>query len=259
MAAPTLNWIATAPDGTSLVVRQVVARNSPESWMRDADWDEYVLQVRNASAQVLRIDRFDLYGAALFAKAPARCDLPAACMAVVGGENPISQSSTTSLKELESGSGAALKRAKDAGIIVGSGLVPVGAAVAIVGTGGVLAASSATLAAATGAIILAPVAVTIAAVHVVRRHRQKREDNQRIERRLADRGAHVPLILAAGEWLETSAFFPITPAPTRIGIHYVLSGEARELWLSLPALQALHLKSAAALNETKPARSEAIQ
>ena len=258
-AAPPFDWVATAPDGVSIGLRQVIVRNSPGSWVRDADWDEYVLDVRNGSAQPLHIERFDLYSARLAGGAPGGCRPSAPCSSPVGGENPTAQPSTTSRSQLEQGTGDTLRLAKDAGIIVGSGLAPIGTAVALVGTsGGFLSASSAAAGAAVGAIfVVAPVAITIATIHVVKRHRLDKEDKARIDWRLADRGVNVPIVLAAEGRLEQSAFFPVTPAPTRIGMHYMLADEPRELWLPLPALAALHLQGAAFAGRSDSSQSGA--
>jgi hypothetical protein len=40
-----------------------------------------------------------------------------------------------------------------------------------------------------------------------------------------------------------SAFFPITPAPTRLVVNYARGGDVRELSLELPGLAGLHLKA----------------
>ena len=112
---------------------------------------------------------------------------------------------------IERESGAMLRHAKDAGIIVGSGLVPAGAAVVMVGTSGVIIASSTTIAVAAGAVLLVPVAMTIATVRVIQRHQLARVDNSRIEQRLTDRGAHLPLNLVSGAQVQRSAFFPSRP------------------------------------------------
>ena len=64
-----------------------------------------------------------------------------------------------------------------------------------------------------------------------------------IDRNLLERGLGVPVQIAPGTQLRKSVFFPITPAPTRLVVHYAVSGESRELSLPLPALTGLHLKA----------------
>lgn len=245
-AVPALEWVATAPDGTRLAVRQLIVRNSAGSWVRDADWDEYVLEVENHAAEPLTIERLEIEGTLPAVGAAPACQPPARCTPAAAA--PVSRDSTTSRLALERDSSEPVRFAKDAGLIIGSGLAPLGAAAAIVGTSGtVLAASSAALVAGAAAVIIvAPIAITVASMHVHKRHRIEREDRARIDQHLSDHGVAAPLELAADARLEKSAYFSITPAPARIGIHYRLGGDSRELWLPLPELAALHLRPAAA-------------
>jgi hypothetical protein len=109
-----LKWTAAAPEGFILELDQVIVRNSGGSWVRDANWDEYVLTVRNDSSAPVEIERFNLYSDKL----------------------PGPEQSSTSREQLEARSSATLRGLKDAGIVAGAGVASAGVVVAIVGTGG---------------------------------------------------------------------------------------------------------------------------
>jgi hypothetical protein len=78
-------------------------------------------------------------------------------------------------------------------------------------------------------------------IYVIKRRHRARDDNVLIGQALVERGLGVPQQIAAGMQVRKSAFFPVTPAPTRLVAQYETGGEARELVLDLPALSGLHL------------------
>jgi hypothetical protein len=210
----------TAPDGLLVELHQVIVRNGAGSWVRDADWDEYVVRLANHSAAPLRIERFELQSARLLGV--VEC--------------------STSRTQLEKQSSATLRTLKDAGIVAGAGVVSAGAAgaaVAVVGTGSTIAASAA---AAAAAIVLLPVGLVSGGVYVHKKHQRERLDHALIDEQLTQRSFALPYELAAASDVSESTFFPITPAPTRLVIGYVIAGEPHDLTLALPSLAGLHLK-----------------
>jgi hypothetical protein len=92
-----IGWADTAPDGLHVELHQVIVRNGAGSWLRDANWDEYVVRLANHSAAPLRIERFELQSARLVGVV--------AC--------------STSRTQLEKQSSATLGTLKDAGIVAG--------------------------------------------------------------------------------------------------------------------------------------------
>ena len=54
-SAPDVGWAAAAPDGLALEVQQLIFRNTSGSWVRDANWDEYVLTIKNDSPNAVEI------------------------------------------------------------------------------------------------------------------------------------------------------------------------------------------------------------
>jgi hypothetical protein len=219
-AVTDLGWTASGPDGVTLEVDRIIVRNTGGSWVRDANWDEYVLTVKNASAVPVRIGEFSLYSAKL----------------------PAPEKSTTSREQLEARSGTTLRDLRDAGIVAGAGAATAGVIVAIMGTGGTLVTGAAATAVVAGVFVF-PVALVGSTVYLVERHHRDRNDRVLIEHKLLERGFSVLTELTPGVPVTRSAFFPITPAPSRLVLEYTAGGEARRLSLDLPDLAGLHLKA----------------
>jgi hypothetical protein len=56
-------------------------------------------------------------------------------------------------------------------------------------------------------------------------------------------GYGVPLQILRQTQMTKSAFFPITPAPSRLVLNYATGGDLREISLDLPDLSGLHLRA----------------
>jgi hypothetical protein len=224
--APTetdVGWAASSPEGTTLEVHQLIFRNTGGSWVKNANWDEYVLTIKNDSQDVMEIQSIFLYSDKL--PAPAE--------------------SSISREQLDARSNSTLRALKDVGIVAGVGIVaPSAMIVGAIGTGGgLLSASSGAAAVAAVGLVAIPVGLIGGTVYVINRHRQNTKDKLLIDRQLHDRGYGVPLQVAAQTQVTKSAFFPITPAPTRLVLNYSSRGEVREIALELPELAGLHLKA----------------
>jgi hypothetical protein len=219
--AADLGWAASAPEGLTVEVDQLISRNGDGSWVRDANWDEYVLTVKNDSQAPFEIQRFDLYSEKL----------------------PAPEESSTSRDELEARTSRSLRALKDVGIVAGAGIVVPGALIlSAVGTsGGFMSASAGAEAVAAAGVVAIPVGLIGGTVYVIKRRHRAKEDKALIEQVLIERGFSVPLQIAPGRQLRRSAFFPVTPAPTRLVVHYAAGGDSREVSVDLPALAGLHL------------------
>ena len=223
-----LGWSASAPEGLTLEVDQLILRNSGGSWVRDANWDEYVLTAKNDSQIAIVIEHFDLYSDKL----------------------QVTARSSTSREELETQTTTTLRTLKDVGVVAGAGLVPLGLTVAIVGTGGGFVTGAAA-GAAVASIVMVPVALVAGTVYVVKRRHRAREDKALIDHALIEKGFSIPVTIASGIQLKKSAFFPVTPAPTRLVVQYAAGGVSRELSLNLPALAGLHMKALPAVDASR--------
>jgi hypothetical protein len=215
-----VGWTASGPEATTLEVNQLIFRNAGGSWLKNANWDEYVLTVKNDSQDALEIQSFYLYSDKL----------------------PAPVQSSTSREQLDARSHTVLK---NVGIVAGVGIVaPSAMIVGAIGTsGGLLSASSGAAAVAAVGIVAIPVGLIGGTAYIINRHRQDKKDRVLIDRQLHDRGYGVPLQVSAQTQVTKSAFFPITPAPTRLLLNYSTHGEVREISLELPELAGLHLKA----------------
>jgi hypothetical protein len=214
-----VGWMAVGPGAVTLEVHQLIFRNAGGSWLKNANWDEYVLTIKNDSQLTVEIQSLHLYSDKL--PAPAE--------------------SSTSREQLDARSHSVLK---GVGIVAGIGIVaPSAMIVGAIGTsGGFLSASGGAVAAATVGIVAIPVGLIGGTAYVINRHRQDKKDKVLIDHQLSERGYRVPLQVPAQSQVTKSAFFPVTPAPTHLILNYSTQGEAREISLELPELAGLHLK-----------------
>jgi hypothetical protein len=218
-----VGWMASGPDAITLEVHQLIFRNAAGSWVKNANWDEYVLNIKNGSQETIQIQSLYLYSDKL----------------------PAPVESSTSREQLDARSRTALRTLKDVGIVAGVGIVaPSAMIVGAIGTsGGLLSASGGAAAVAAAGIVAIPVGLIGGTVYIINRHRQDKKDKLLIDQQLNQRGYGVPLEVAAQTGITKSAFFPITPAPTRLVLVYSIHGEVRQISLDLPELAGLHLKA----------------
>jgi hypothetical protein len=221
-AVPDLGWAATTPEGLKLEVHELIFRNAGGSWVKNANWDEYAITIENDSPDVLEIQGIYLYSDKL----------------------PAPEVSSTSREQLDARSNKTLRAFKDVGIVAGVGIVgPSALIVAGIGTsGGVLSASGAGAAAAVIGFVAIPVGLIGGTVYVINRHSRDKKDKVLVQHIIDERGFIVPQQIPAQDQATKSAFFPITPSPTRLVVTYLLQGNVHEISLDLPGLAGLHLK-----------------
>ena len=211
---PDYQWAAMAQDGLTITVHMVLVRNGPGSWVRDADWDEYILTVRNSSPSAMKIKALRLYSPYL--------------------SGP--QQSSLALQHLENQSHETLQNVRDVAVVAGSGAFAVGATAAVASTAYVGTAAATAAAPLTLSLIEYPVQQS-----ADRRHLE-REDRSLIELTILERSMHLPLEIPPGGEITRSAFFPLTPAPNRLEVDYQIDEARQTLEVPLTALAQLHLK-----------------
>lgn len=223
-----VGWVAAAPGGLTVEVHQLIVRNGGGSWVHDANWDEYVLTIRNDSEETCELLDINLYSDRI----------------------PAAVESSISREQLDARSNSTLRALKDVGIVGGAGIVaPSALIVSAVGTsGGIASAATAGAAAVAIGVVAVPVGLIGGTTYVISRHRRDKRDAALIERTLRERGFAIPLQIPPGTQLQKSAFFPVTPAPSRLVVTEAIGGNAGELAVDLPALERLHLKPLPALS-----------
>jgi len=191
---------AARDDSLSADLKWVIVRDGPGTWARNADWDEYLVEVRNVSAAPIQLTGVTLLDSM-----------------------DQSNSASASRGALVEASRENARRYKDSGLRIAAGrgrgiaLVAGGAGATTAGVGLAYAslwggAGTGTLAAASGLILAGPALVTVAIVRGVRKGA--------VTKRIKERSTRFPASIDAGQSLSLDVFFPLSPAPRRIDIHY---------------------------------------
>ena len=220
--------LATAGDqNVSATLIWVIVRDGPGTWAKNADWDEYLVNVMNGSGesiQIIDVTIVDSLG--------------------------VRQANNADYKELVDESYKTTKRYKDshlevkAGIGIGTVLAVTGASLAGAGalataaapvsaimTGGALIG----VAAAAGAIVvLVPSVVGIGTVRYINR--------KKVAEEIEKRHTALPVNIKSHENLSLDVFFPLAPSPTQLEITYMIAGVKETLVVNTSkALNGLHL------------------
>ena len=197
----------------------VIVRDGPGTWARNADWDEYLITVRNVSNEPVTIT---------------------AITVTDSSEHP--HSSIANRKRLVKASKQTAKRYKGQGIDVkaglgGGALVVAGGLSAGVGASAGVAAvygSGAAVGATAGALVLAPVLVVGGVVRGV--------NNSKVNESIEARQTPLPLRFEPGSEQVLDLFFPIAPSPIEVQIDYADAwGENSIVLDTSDALAGLHL------------------
>lgn len=197
----------------------VIVRDGPGTWAKNADWDEYLVSVRNDTGATISVTSVSVMDS---------------------GEHR--HDSIANRKKLVKASRKTSKRYKDDGIKVkaglgGGALVVAGGLSASVGAGAGAAAvygSGAAVGATAGALVLAPVLIAGGVVRGV--------NNGKVNDEIEQRQTPLPLQLEPGASHSFDLFFPIAPSPLELRIDYVdASGEHSIVIDTREALEGLHL------------------
>ena len=208
----------------------VIVRDGPGAWARNADWDEYLLRVRNRSGQSIEITGLTVVDSLNTEVLPE-----------------------TQRKQLVKGSKKTARRYKQSGIKVRAGrgagtLLLAGAAVTAVGAGAATVAAFGNLlggasavggaaATASGLLVLGPAIVVGGAVRGV--------NNSKVNSQIELRQTVLPFEILTEQEHRLSVFFPLAPSPKRLELTYTdTSGEHRLTLNTETALKGLHIDDA---------------
>lgn len=219
--------IATASDQhVSATLIWVIVRDGPGTWAKNADWDEYLINIVNESGksiQIIDVTIVDSLGVRL--------------------------TNSVDYKKLVDESYETTKRYKDnnlkvkAGIGAGTVLAVGGATLLGFGAAGAAAAPAAIMAgpgvvygaAATGAILVFVPAVV--GIGVVRHFRRKK-----VAKEIEKRHTALPVSINSHENLFLDVFYPLAPSPIQLEITYKVAGVNETLIINTnEALKGLHL------------------
>lgn len=210
----------------------VIVRDGPGTWARNADWDEYLLRVRNHSDRTLSIVEITVIDSLQTRVGPR-----------------------SGRKQLVKGSKATARRYRDSGLPVKAGrgattLIVAGTAVTAVGVATAYAAAPAAILSGTtsataagtamsGLVLLGP-AIAVGGI-------MRAANNSAVNTEIEKRQTILPLDVPPGQESSLDVFFPLAPSPVMIELVYADdAGRRHTVTIDTSAtLDGLHLEEAA--------------
>ena len=214
--------LTTASDQTlEANLEWVIVRDGPGTWAKNADWDEYILKVRNTNGDLIQITAIAIYdslGTGLYSMADRKSLVKESRQTArryrnEGVEVKAGLGGTTML----AAGGTALFAGQAVGYAVLSGSAGTGAA-----------------GAAIGALAIAPILTVSGVVRSV--------NNNRVSREIGKRHTVLPARIWPDEQKDLHVFFPLAPSPTHIELTYVQDYKQYKLIIDTrETLQGLHI------------------
>ncbi len=174
----------------------VIVRDGPGAWVKNANWDEYLMSIQNRSEQPITITQLVVVDSL-----DARIEPRSVRSELV----KLSKASSRRYKEagIDVRAGAGRKTMRTAG------LVATGAVAGAVAVGGSWAAAGAVVG---GGLVLAPVLAIGGVMRGV--------NNSKISKEIELRHTEFPLELPANGEVRLDVFFPIAPSPQSLELNY---------------------------------------
>lgn len=211
--------LATSADAhLEVILHWVIVRDGPGTWARNADWDEYLVAVRNRSGGTVSITSASVYDS-LGTRIRADDD-----------RGRLVKASRATSRRYE-GQGVVVKAGVSEKTLLTAATVAAGAASAGAST---IYMSSAAAAGALAGLVLAPV---LAVGGLVKSANQKKVADE-IQRRHTD----LPVEIATGDSREFDLFFALGPSPRYVELSYVDDAGEHVLRIDTrAALDGLHI------------------
>lgn len=217
----------------SAKIDAVIFRDGPGTWAKNADWDEYIISLRNEGQGTLRITSLNVVDS-LGTK-------------IESGNNRRSLvKGTKAAKRRYKGEGIKVKAGLEPGAVLATGTLMTAGATSIVGwalysyemsiaTASIYSPGWVSIfgagATATGGLIVVP-AVAI----------YRAANNFKVNKEITSRQVQLPVELQAGEEQCFHVFFPVTPSPRQVEIKFAdYSGERKLIVDTATQLEGLHL------------------
>ncbi len=199
----------------------VIFRDGPGTWAKNADWDEYLIRVRN-----LDDDSFQLTNIIVVDSLGTRIDPRQNRRQLVKGSKET--------KRRYKGEGLRVKAGLSGAVLVGAGVV---IAAGTSGVGAAAMAGGGAAAGAAGVVLLVPVLAVGGIVRGV--------NNSKVNNQIESRQTILPIELQQDEERVLHIFFPLSPSPQQLEIRYIDSGGEHSLVVDTrAALEGLHLVQA---------------
>ncbi len=199
----------------------VIVRDGLGTWVEGADWDQYLLRVRNLSDEPIRIT-----GVAVYDSLGTRLETSANL------DNLISASRKTTRRYKSEGLNVKAGAGGEALMAAGTVALVGGEALGIAVLAGSASASAAGV--AVGAFVLAPVLIVGGMI--------QSKNKDWVAREMVNRYTPLPIDLAPQELQSLTTFFPLAPSPSQIELAYDDTNGAHKLVIDTrELLHGLHI------------------
>ncbi len=205
----------------------VIVRDGPGTWAKNADWDEYLMKVRNASDQPIQVVSVTVVDS-----------LDRRIEAQPGRKQLVKASKQTSRTYKKSGIKVKAGRGAATMLVAGAAVTAVGVGAASVWAyGGAWgAAGGAAATAASGLLLLGP-AVAVGGI-------ARGVNNSAVNKQIEQRQTTLPLGVPAGGEVALDVFFPLAPSPGMVEVVYTDAHGENSLFIDTSAaLHGLHIPS----------------
>ena len=205
----------------------VIVRDGPGTWAKNADWDEYLMKVRNASDQPIQV-----VSVTVVDSLDRRIEAQPGRKQLVKASKQTSRTYKKSGIKVKAGRGAATMLVAGAAVTA----VGVGAASAVAYGSAWGTAAGGAGAAASGLLLLGPAVAVGGIVRGV--------NNSAVNKQIEQRQTTLPLGVPAGEELALDVFFPLAPSPGMVEVVYTDAHGENSLFIDTSAaLHGLHIPS----------------
>ncbi len=202
----------------------VIVRGGPGTWAKNADWDEYLIRVRNRGDEYPTDYKYRRNGLPGYRHRPSESRKQ-----LVKGTKAAGRRYKGAGLNAKAGAGAGTLMV--AGAVTGAAAISVGSAIALVGRTELIAG------AALGGLVLAP-ALAVGGIF-------RGVNNSKVGNQIESRQTRLPIVLQKDEDKGLDFFVPMTPSPQQIEMTYVDSrGDHILVVDTRAALEGLHLVSA---------------
>ena len=208
--------VTTSDQNVSAELIWVIVRDGPGTWARNADWDEYLVNVVNESGEMIQI-------------------IDVTIVDSLG----VRQATNADYRELVNESKETTKRYKDSNLTVKAGI---GAGTIMAAGGAILLGASmggavfveAAMIISGSLVVLVPAGVGVGIV--------RSNNKNKVAREIRKRHTLLPVTINSHEDLLLDIFYPLAPSPTQLEITYMVAGEEETLVVNTSeALNGLHL------------------
>ncbi len=204
----------------------VIVRDGPGTWAKNADWDEYLLRVKNETGQPIQVTRLTVVDSL-----GTRIESESERKKLVKGSKMTAKRYKGSGVKVKAGMGVGTMLASGAAVTVAG----VGIAAATMGPviGGATAAGGAGAAMAAG-LLIGPALAVGGVVRGI--------NNNKVSKQIELRQTSLPVEVPAGEELRLNTFFPLAPSPQMVSVIYTgVDGEHVLVIDTNSALSGLHI------------------